>query len=410
MNKIKSKIFGVLRFLAYVFLIVIILGIGGFWGFQIGQRNYFPDISGVKNKETALNETVDFSMFWKVWGQLQENYVDKSKIDSQKMMYGAISGMVKSLEDPYTVFLDPKFSKQFSENVNGSFEGIGAEIGIKKGILTIIAPLKGTPAEKSGLRSGDQVLKVDDKPTSDMTIDDAISVIRGPKGTEVVLTINREGWDGVKEIKIIRETIVIPVLEWEKKEGEIFYLRLYHFSLNSPSEFRKAAMEILDSKEAQKSKKLIFDLRNNPGGYLNAAQEIASWFIERGELIVSEDFGNGEKIDYSSKGYNRFGDWNVILLVDNGSASASEIVAGSLRDQKGAKLVGTKTFGKGSVQELVNLSDGSALKITVARWLTPKGVNISEKGIEPDFEVEFTKEDYDNKTDPQLEKAIELLK
>lgn len=352
-------------------------------------------------------EEVDFSLFWETWAKIQEKFVNPEKIDTQEMIYGAISGMVKSLDDPYTIFLDPEDAKRFEEDVKGKFEGVGMEIGIREEQLTVIAPLEGTPAQKAGLRAGDRVIKVGDTYTRDVTIDEAVNLIRGPKGTEVVLTIYREEWEETKEIKIVRGVIEIPSLEWELKEGDIAYIKLYQFSEKANVDFRKAAVEILDSK----ADRIILDLRNNPGGYLEVAQDIAGWFVERGEVVVIEDFGQGkEKKEYKAGGNPKFLEYPVVVLINQGSASGSEILAGALRDNRGIKIIGEQSFGKGSVQELEKLQGGSSLKITVAKWLTPNGQLITDIGLEPDIIVEITKEDYDKELDPQLDKAIEIIK
>ncbi len=377
-------------------------------GFFIGQisRPSIEKVEGLSNKELGQPTLVDFSLFWDAWRVLEKKYVDRDGLDRQNMIYGAISGLLKSLGDPYSVFMEPKESKKFIDDMGGSFEGIGAEVGIRKGTLTIIAPLEGMPAQKAGLKAGDKVLKVDDTLTADLTLDEAVSLIRGEKGTEVILLITREEWDEVKEIKIIRDTIKIPIIKWEIKEGDITYVQFYHFTENASREFRKLVKEILNSS----TKGIVLDLRNNPGGYLETSVDIASWFLPRNEVVVIEDFGNGEDNKYRSKGYKDLENIPTVVLINQGSASASEILAGALRDIKGIKIVGQKSFGKGSVQQLEKLKGGSSIKITVAKWLTPSGLSIRDEGITPDIEVEITEEDIDEMRAPQLDKALELLK
>jgi len=279
------------------------------------------------------------------------------------------------------------------------------EIGIRKDILTVIAPLKGTPAYRAGVKAGDKILKIDAKTASELTLDEAVSRIRGEKGTAVSLVVLRNGEDQTREIKVVRDKIEIPLLETEKRENGIFIIRLFSFSEKSPSVFRQALREMIESG----SDKLILDLRNNPGGYLEAAVDISSWFLPPGKPVVKENFKDKNEIVHRSKGYNIFGDTPIVILVNGGSASASEIVAGALQDYGAAKIVGTKTFGKGSVQELIPITPETSLKITIARWLTPHERSISEAGIEPDVMVEPAKED-DESLDPQLEKAIEIIK
>ncbi len=357
--------------------------------------------------KTCAPEDIDFSLFWQSYNTLKEKFVNPGKIDNQKIIYGAISGMVKTLGDPYTVFYNPEETKKFEEQLLGIFEGIGIEIDIKNEQLVVITPLEGTPAQRSGLMAGDRILKIGNTDTSGISVDEAVTLIRGPKGTEVNLTIFRDGWQESKEIKIIRDVIKIPSLKWELLENNIAYIHIYQFSESLSSDFRKAAIEILNSP----AKKIILDLRNNPGGYLEVSQYIAGWFLERGKTVVIEDFGNGkEKNIYKSEGNGEFMRYPMVALINKGSASASEILAGALRDDRDIKLIGEKSFGKGSIQEMVELKKESTIKITIAKWLTPKGVSISDVGLDPDIKSEMTEEDYKQNKDPQLEKAIETVK
>lgn len=391
MENVNKKNF----FTPFLFAIFIFLAFGlGFW---MGKWQTTCHI--------CPPEDIDFSLFWEAYHKLQEKFVDKEKIDTKKIIYGAISGMVESLEDPYTVFLPPEETKRFIEDVKGSFEGIGVEIGIKQGQLQVISPLEGTPGQKAGLRAGDKIIKINDKSTIDITLEEAVNLIRGPKGTTVILTILREGWLEPKEFKITRAVIEIPSLKWEMKPDNIAYLKLYHFSEKASIDFSKAAIEILNSQ----TKRIILDLRNNPGGYLEVAQDIAGWFLEKGQVVVIEDFGK-EKREFKSKGNGKLSHYPVVILINQGSASGSEILAGALRDNRGILLIGEKSFGKGSVQELEKLKEGSSLKITIAKWLTPKGWLITDKGLEPDIKVEMTDKDYEEGRDPQLDKAIEVIK
>lgn len=397
------------------FLIVISFSAGYFFA-KSTQPSLF-DIEGIYNKEFNKPADVDFSIFWDTWKILKEKYVGRGDFNYQNMVYGAVEGMVKSLNDPYTVFLSPQESKKFLEDVGGKFEGIGIEIGMKKGVLTVIAPLEDTPAQRAGIQAGDKIIKIDTAMTADLTLDEAVNLIRGPKGEKVILTIIRDGFDEAKEFSIVRDTIKIPIIKKEmlsslsktaskESNGDIAYVKLSHFTETSFSEFSQTANEILLSG----AKGLVLDLRNNPGGYLDSAVDIAGWFVKSGELIVSEDFGNGKKIEYKSSGKAALGNLPIVILINRGSASASEILAGALRDQKNIKLIGEKSFGKGSVQEMENLKSGASIKITVAKWLTPKGVSINDNGLEPDVKVEFTKDDIEKDHDPQLNKAIEVIK
>ncbi len=357
--------------------------------------------------DTCQPTDVNFSLFWDAYNQLKSKFVDSSKITNEAVLYGAISGMAKSLGDPYTTFFNPTEAKKFTDELAGYFGGIGIEIAIKKAQLTVVSPLENTPAQRAGLRAGDVIVKIDGKDTAAMTDDEAVTLIRGNSGTKVVLTIYRAGWTGTKDFSITRDTIKIPSLKWELLEGDIADIKLFQFSQNLNSDFNKAALEILNSP----AKKIIIDLRNNPGGYLEIAQNIAGWFIEHGKTVVIEDFGTQKpQTIYKSEGNAKFLSYPTVILINQGSASASEILAGALQDNNGTKLIGEKSFGKGSVQEGVNMTDGSFLKITIAKWLTPKGTSISEKGLDPDVEVKLTDADFEQGLDPQLKRAIELLK
>lgn len=394
------------KYLVPILVVAIVASFAA--GLYVGKssKSSVENINLAKNQELGKPEAVDFSLFWDVWNKVENEYVEQSKLDAKKMVYGAISGMLRALDDPYTLFLPPEESKKFQDDMRGDFEGIGAEIGLRKDVLTIIAPIEGTPAQKAGLQPQDMVLKINDAPTDNLNLDEAVNLIRGPKGTTVRLLVMRDGWKEPKEIEIVRDKINIPVLKLEFKNSDIAYIRLYQFTENSPDEFDKAAKQVLKSN----AKGVILDLRNNPGGYLEAAVNIAGWFLKSGNVVAIEDFGNGQKTEYRSKGNGSLGDRPIIVLVNQGSASASEILAGALRDDKKSKLVGQKTFGKGSVQQLDNLANGASLKITIAKWLTPSGQSIMNEGLEPDIKVEITDDDASNGRDPQLDKALEMLK
>lgn len=360
--------------------------------------------------------TIDFSLFWDAYSKLQESFIDPSKIDNQKIIYGAIEGMTQSLGDPYTDFFNPEQAHKFQQDLSGSFEGIGVEIGIKKDQLTVIAPLEGAPGQLAGLKAGDIIAQIDGKDTSNMTTDDAVTLIRGQKGTPVVLGIYREGWTSVKDITIVRGTIKIPSMEWSilaspgeagGKDGDIAYIEIFQFGDSLSSDFRSAAFEILQSP----AKSIILDLRNNPGGYLEVSQDIAGFFLESGQVVTIESFGeNKEEVVYKANGNSSLLNYPIVVLINEGSASASEILAGALRDNREVKLIGMKSFGKGSVQEVINLRGGSFLKVTVAKWLTPNGNLISEVGLEPDIKIDITDQDVQQEEDPQLEKALEIIK
>ncbi|MCH7883492.1 S41 family peptidase [Patescibacteria group bacterium] len=403
MKKIGAK--KIVLFGGAVLIVVLVFVAGIYTG--IGQQPAIEKITSVFNKEEAIptGDPVDFDPFWKTWRVIEEKYVSNDGLDRQEMVWGAISGLAKSLDDPYTTFFPPEEKKLFESEIRGNFEGVGMEIGMRKGLLTIIAPLKDTPAYRAGVKAGDRILKIDDESTAEITLTEAVRRIRGKKGTDVTLTVLRNDEDETREITITRDVIKIPTLETEVKEDGIFIIRLFNFSERSPSVFRKALREMAESQ----SNKLILDLRNNPGGFLEAAVDIASWFLPTGKVVVKEDFGRGKEVIYRSRGYNALDGIAVVVLVNGGSASASEIVAGALKEHGIATIVGTKTFGKGSVQELVSITRETSFKVTIARWLTPNGRSISEDGLEPDIVVEVSGDEEEG-TDPQLEKAIEILK
>jgi len=407
MQQTKTK--KIFRIISVVILTAGFFVLGLYTG--ISKAAEIEKVKSVINKDapTDISETnVDFDPFWKVWNIINQKYPNGRTITDQDKVWGAIQGLASSLNDPYTVFFSPQESKLFKDSITGEFGGVGMEVGIKDKVLTVIAPLKDTPAYKTGIKSGDMIVKIDETSTNDLSIDKAISLIRGKSGTKVKLTIVRDEELEPIIFDITREIIKIPTLDTEKRSDGIFVIKLYNFSINSPKLFRDALKEFI----ASGYNKMILDLRGNPGGFLEASVDIASWFLPAGKPIVIEDFGdkNPENI-YRSKGYNIFNNnFKIILLVDGGSASASEIVAGALKDHKKATLVGENTFGKGSVQELIDVTPDTAIKITIAKWLTPNGVSISEHGLEPDVLVKITKEDIEKKLDPQMKKAVELLK
>ncbi len=412
--------------LSWIICALAVIGISFGIGYSSGvsARPAIESVLTLDNKEAGKPSKVDFGAFWKTWNVLNDKFVSSATTTSDKdKVWGAIGGLASSLKDPYTTFFPPENAKIFQSEISGNFEGVGMEVGIKDNIITVIAPLKGTPADKAGILSGDKILKIDDALTTNgMRVDEAIKLIRGKKDTTVRFTILREGKKDTIEIKVVRDTIAIPTIDTELKhvllsqkdagsdaleKNGVFVIKLYSFSATSPDLFRGALRKFVESG----SNRLIIDLRGNPGGYLEAAVDMTSWFLPPGKVVVSEDFGkNGKPIVYRSKGYNVFNkNLKMVILVNGGSASASEIMAGALKEHGVAKLVGTTTFGKGSVQELVDITSDTALKVTVARWLTPNGNSISEKGIKPDVEVPITADDVTKGNDKQMKEAVKLL-
>ena len=398
------------RTIIYVIVSVIIIGgvfaVGVYTGYA--RRPAVEKIVSISHKEPQAETTADFNTFWKVWNLLNEKSIYSKKISDQDRVWGATEGLASSLGDPYTVFFSPDENKLFNDEIHGSFGGIGAEIGMKDKVITIISPLKDTPAWKAGIKAGDKILKIDKTSTNEMTTDKAISLIRGPKGTIVTLVVLRAGEHATREVKITRDDIFIPTIDTEKKPDGVFIIKFYSFSENSAELFRQALNDFISSN----SDKLIIDLRGNPGGYLDSAIQIASWFVDAGKVVVNEDFGDKRKPQvFRSYGPRLFDEkLKLVILVDGGSASASEILAGALQEHKIAKLVGEKTFGKGSVQELIPVTDDTSLKVTVARWLTPNGKSISTEGLIPDIKVPVTLKDIEEKNDPQMEKALEIVR
>ena len=366
-------------------------------------------------------EGVDFSPVWKAWAVMDSKFVPASVATSsasssepaivgtpdERRVYGMIQGLAESLGDPYTFYLPPVEQKQFQEDLSGEFTGVGMEIAVKDEVITVVAPLKGTPAERAGIKPGDRVIEISGESTKGMDVATAVTRIRGPKGTEVILKMVREGWSEPRDIKVIRDVINVPIVDTERKPDGVFVISLHSFTANSSLLFRSALREFIESGDT----KLILDLRGNPGGYLAASVDMASWFLPTGKIVVTEDYaGHQDNVVHRSRGYDVFNDnLKMVILVDKGSASASEILAGALKHWGIAQLVGATTFGKGSVQELVPITENTGLKITVARWLMPDGVQIPHDGITPDVEVKIP-EDNKPENDPQMDKALELLK
>lgn len=424
----RSFSFSTIRPIVLIVAIIILsVGIGYRFGQQRVRLQVTPNRGIVINQEPPPQVAVDFGLFWDVWQRLQRYFIDRASLDTQKMVWGAISGMVASLGDPYTTFLPPKENKDFKQDLGGEFEGIGAQLGLKENRIIVIAPLKGTPAEKAGVRPGDLIIEVNDEETIGWTIPQAVSKIRGPRGSTVKLAILHENEQKPVDVTITRDTITVPSVEtWVKQASEIneisgleefrvlasrpekiAYLRLSRFGDNSNDEWNKAVRDLVSAQRANGALKgLIFDVRNNPGGYLQGAVFIASEFLQNGTVVsqVNSD-GTKENFDVDRKG--QLVDIPLVVLINKGSASASEIVAGALRDFKRATLVGEQTFGKGSVQTPFDIAQGAGLHITTGKWLLPNGDSIEKKGITPDIAV--SGEDAEATRDAQLAKAIELL-
>ena len=390
-------------------LIIIILcaTLTGSIGYELGTRKPQTfEIKGLENADTDITSKKDFAIFWDAWRMIQNSYLRAGEVKSGNMIYGAAAGLVGSLDDPYSVFMDPDEAKRFSEDINGNFGGIGAEIGMKNEQIVIIAPLKNSPAEKSGLLAGDKLYEINASSTVAMTIGAAVKKIRGPKGTIVTFLVGRTGNEKPLTIKVVRDTIVIPVVEWAMKGDSIAHIQFYTFSENSADLVRVALQEA----QTAGAKGIVLDMRNNPGGYLDAAVTIAGYFMDADMPVVFEEFRNGKRDTFLSRGPAFAKNLPMIIILNGGSASASEILAGALKDNIGTQIVGEKSFGKGTVQELTELRGGAEIKLTIAHWILPKGMQIDKNGIVPDIEIKLTDEDREKKRDPQLDKALELIK
>jgi carboxyl-terminal processing protease len=396
----------------------------------LGRKSDTPPQVSISNKEVIQSKdislkNVDFSIFWDVWDKVSRNYIDKKALDPQKMVYGAVSGMVASLGDPYTVFLPPDQNKEAKDDLGGKFEGIGAQLGVKDKKIVVIAPLKESPAEKAGIKPGDWIIKVDGKETLNWTLYEAVSKIRGQKGSQVTLSIMHKEASKSSDITVVRDEIKVASVEWGIKNGKmengkwkiisddcidcnkIVYLKLIRFGDQTADEWNKVVDGIKSALAGNSQVKgLVFDVRNNPGGYLSGSVFIASEFLKDGPVVIQELAGGGRQT-YNVNRKGKLLDIPMVVLINKGSASASEIVAGALKERGRSKLIGETTFGKGSIQEAVDLSGGAGIHITTAKWLMPSGKWINGSGIEPDVKVENDENKPDE--DLQLERAAEML-
>lgn len=393
-------------------------------GWQLGHRdiqvkwaNYKPTVS-INNREVPKNVNLDFKLFWDTWDLLSKTYIDKKALDPQKLFYGAISGMVAAIGDPYTVFLPPQQQKSTREELSGSFDGVGIQLGfteVKPARLVVVAPLDGTPAQQAGIKPLDLIVKINDKDTTGMSLPEAVQLIRGQKGTKVNLTIFREGDSDTKSYSLTRDTIVVKSAEVSFKETKggksVAVIKLSRFGERTKDEWVEAVDKIVGKSPSA----VVLDLRNNPGGFLEGAVFIASEFLEGGDVVLQEN-SEGVRTSFKVNRIGKLAKLPVIVLINKGSASASEIVAGALQDRKRAKLLGEKSFGKGTIQEAQDLAGGTGIHITVAKWLTPNGRWVNDSsGLDPDVKIESStkieldKEEKDTTKDVQMEKALELL-
>ncbi len=395
-------------------LICVLVVFSGWTGYYFGQnqvkiafKNWKPALVVNKLPTTAGKPSeTDFSRFWTVWERVSQLYVDKTELDPKKMVDGAISGMVAAIGDPYTIYLPFKQNEESKEDLGGAFEGVGIQLGFKDKQLAVMTPLTGTPADKAGIKAGDLILKITDKQkeidreTAGISLPEAVQLIRGKKGTTVTLTMLKPDGEKPYTIDLVRDTIVVKSVTLEMKE-DVAVVTLSRFGDRTREEWDGIVNQLTVNNSQLKG--VILDLRNNPGGYLELAVYVAGEFLKPGQIVVSQQYGDGTKIDNKVDRNGRLLKTKLVILVNEGSASAAEILAGALQDYKRAKVVGAISFGKGSVQQPEDLSDGSGIHVTVAKWLRPSGEWIDKKGIEPDYKVE------ENGEDNQLKKALDLL-
>jgi carboxyl-terminal processing protease len=374
----------------------------GFAGYQFNLELNPPSLK-IENKRITSG-SIDFSPLWDVLERINADYLFRP-VEGTKLLYGAISGLVKALGDPYTSFLDPTGNSAFNDSLEGVYEGVGAELGIRNDQLIIVAPLSGSPAEAQGIRAGDKILEIDGSSTVGLSVTEAVNKIRGKAGTVVGLTFQRGSAPSFK-VSITRAQITVKSVTWEDKGNGIYYLKVSRFGESTNGEWDEAVAK------TKNARGIVLDLRSNPGGYLSGAVYLSSEFLTSGAVVIQEDTNGGRSTlsVQPTKGDHVFSGTPVVILIDEGSASASEIMAAALEERAGASLVGEKSFGKGTVQDAVDFDDGSGLHLTIAKWLTPSGKWIHEKGLEPDYVVALTDADIEAGRDPQLAKALDLLK
>lgn len=388
-------------------IFIILIFAAGIW---VGQNIVLPfggkqiPVFTILNKEKPRAVQVDFAPLWLVWDKVTTEYLEKNKLDPQKLLYGAISGLVEAVGDPYTVFLDPVQNREFELSLSGIYEGVGIEIDLRDNQLVVVAPIEGTPASEAGVVAGDKILKIDGDDTSALTIQQAVQKIRGRAGTAVTLTLGREG--KTLDIKITRSKITIKSVEFADLGSGIAQIKIIRFGDNTLTEWESAVNKVVSGGY----QKLVLDLRNNPGGRLDYSISIAGDFVTKGSPILLEEEASGKRTPFRSEVQPRLKNIQLVVLINKGSASASEIVAGAVRDLRGVKLVGETSFGKGTIQKVDDLPQGAGLHLTFAKWLTPAGTWANQKGLKPDIEIKLSEEDIKAKRDPQLTKALELLK
>jgi len=396
--------------LVFSFCLIFSLGyFSGYKGYRLDYKN-FPKV--IINRNVPIDKsTVDFSLFWRVWDNLEKNYYDKYKLVPVNMVYGAIEGMVSSLGDPYTSFLPPQENKVVEEDLGGSFDGVGIQIGYKGTQLAVISALPGTPAEKAGIKPGDLIVGIKDasknidQGTVGISLPDAVEIIRGPAGSKITLMILRDGSTNPITFNLTRATVNVPsvILTFPETNKDVAVLKLLKFGGDTDTEWQNAVTEILKNNQIDR---VVLDLRDNPGGYLEEAVSIASDFLKTGSVVAIQETGDGTRTDYRTQKLGLLTNMKVVVLVNGGSASAAEILAGALRDDLKVQLVGDKTFGKGTIQEPETLDNGAGLHVTIAKWLTPNGTWVHGSGLEPDVKISM---DENSTVDVQLNKALSII-
>lgn len=392
----KTSIFlPILKWIVSLILVFIL-------GWQLGHK----DFQVVSNQSLPKDKNIDFKLFWETWDLVSKKYIDKQAIDPQKLYFGAIQGMVAAIGDPYTVFLPPEAQKASKEELGGSFQGVGIQLGFNKDKrLVVIAPLKDTPAYKAGIKNGDFILKIGERDTTNLTLPEAVNLIRGIKGSAVTLTIFRENDSKPQEITITRDTIIVKSVEFETKTTQsgkkVGYIRLSRFGEKTRAEWDEAVRSAVNSSPQV----ILLDVRNNPGGFLDGAVYVTSEFLDGGVVVLQED-AQGERQSYSVVRKGKLLDAPLVILINKGSASASEILAGSIKDRKRGKILGETSFGKGTIQSAEDLPQGTGIHITTAKWLTPNGNWLHTNGLEPDVKID---NGTDTNDDIQLKKTLEYI-
>lgn len=400
----KNKSFGLVKYVVFIALVSLLSFVAGY---KASGKEILTGNAPIINSSSIANKDskgLDFNRFWEVWDTINRTYYDKSKIDANKMIEGAISGMVRSLGDPYTSYLSKEDNQAVNEQLDGSFEGVGMELGYNDSQqLIVVSPIKDSPAIRAGIVSKDRIVAIDSEDTNGITLPEAVRKIRGKSGTKVTLKILSEGQVQPRDVELTRSTINVPSMELSYRD-DYAIVKINKFGEKTNSEWDKAVNDIL-SKQA---KGVIVDVRNNPGGFLNSAVYLGSEFTS-GTVVIQEGINNTRR-EFKAERKGKLIGVPVVVIINEGSASASEILAGAVKISAGGSLVGKKSFGKGTIQEVQDFDNGAGLHVTIAKWLLPNGEWVNGTGINPDYEVEMSADDISAERDPQLDKALEVIK